>query len=218
MSQRSQRKHASVSPASIAAENNILETAALVVGMNLIIPCDSRVGIIDCGCAISLPVCGADYVTYPSYCDAVCNYAVPLAQNDACVGCNAACFGRTGLAPLSGYGCTWSVCPYPNWKPQDSDCSAMLGDAPGKCCDFQKTTCQNSCTDVKVSLGGTSTQQTTNYNKCFAQCMCCSRLPCGTGSCAAPSSCWNESPRRCIYASYAYSWNCTWFPPASPLP
>ncbi|CAI7786775.1 unnamed protein product [Closterium sp. NIES-53] len=61
---------ASVSPASIAAENNILETAALVVGMNLIIPCDSRVGIIDCGCAISLPVCGADYVTYPSYCDA----------------------------------------------------------------------------------------------------------------------------------------------------
>ncbi|CAI5523286.1 unnamed protein product [Closterium sp. Naga37s-1] len=62
---------ASVSPASIAAENNILETAALVVGMNLIIPCDSRVGIIDCGCAISLPVCGADYVTYPSYCDAL---------------------------------------------------------------------------------------------------------------------------------------------------
>ncbi|CAI5998914.1 unnamed protein product [Closterium sp. NIES-64] len=116
----------SVSPVSIAAQNNILETSPLFVNQTLVIPCDSRVGILDCGCAESLPVCGADFVTYPSYCDAVCNYAMPVVQDGVCTGCNAACTNRAGVAPLAGYGCTWTTCPYPAWKPLDADCSQMV--------------------------------------------------------------------------------------------
>ncbi|CAI5953854.1 unnamed protein product [Closterium sp. NIES-65] len=119
----------SVSPVSIAAQNNILETSPLFVNQTLVIPCDSRVGILDCGCAESLPVCGADFVTYPSYCDAVCNYAMPVVQDGVCTGCNAACTNRAGVAPLAGYGCTWTTCPYPAWKPLDADCSQMVAHA-----------------------------------------------------------------------------------------
>ncbi|GJP43098.1 hypothetical protein CLOM_g2595 [Closterium sp. NIES-68] len=208
----------SVAPASIAAANNILETAPLTAGASLIIPCDTRVGILDCGCAASLPVCGADYVTYPSYCDALCNYALPVIQSDVCSGCNAACTGRTGLAPAAGYNCTLAVCPYPLWQPLDSDCTVLQGDAAGRCCAVEQTVCDNVCTATKNTLGGTSTQMQTNYNSCYSQCMCCSRVPCATSTCSAPSSCWSASPRKCIYSNYKYTWNCTWFPPASPLP
>ncbi|CAI5523381.1 unnamed protein product [Closterium sp. Naga37s-1] len=128
-----------VSPAAIAAANNIVETSPLVANTQLIIPCDVRVGILDCGCAQSLPVCGADYIMYPSYCDALCNYALPVIQDGVCTGCNAACTGRTGLAPAGGYGCTWSTCPYPNWKPLDCDCTVLQGDTPGKCCVVEQT-------------------------------------------------------------------------------
>ncbi|CAI5502844.1 unnamed protein product, partial [Closterium sp. Naga37s-1] len=130
----------SISPAAIAAANNILETSPLVANTQLIIPCDARVGILDCGCAQSLPVCGADYVTYPSYCDAVCNYGVPV-QSGVCSGCSAACTGRTGLAPAAGYGCTWSACPYPSWKPVEEDCTILQGFMPGKCCAVEQTVC-----------------------------------------------------------------------------
>ncbi|GJP41215.1 hypothetical protein CLOM_g885 [Closterium sp. NIES-68] len=208
----------SVSPASIAAANNILETSALTANSTLIIPCDARVGILDCGCAASLPVCGADYVTYPSYCDALCNYALPVIQDGACSGCNAACTSRVGLAPTAGYGCTWSTCPYPNWKPLDSDCTILQGDAPGKCCAVEQTVCENVCMATRDTLGGTSTQMQTNYDSCYSQCMCCARVPCATSTCLAPTSCWSQSPRKCTYSSYKYWWNCTWFPPSSPLP
>ncbi|CAI5489273.1 unnamed protein product [Closterium sp. Naga37s-1] len=167
----------SVSPASIAAANNILETSPLIANTQLIIPCDARVGILDCGCAQSLPVCGADYVTYPSYCDALCNYALPVIQDGVCSGCNAACTGRTGLAPAAGYGCTWSTCPYPNWKPLDSDCTVLQGDLPGKCCAVEQTVCENVCRATRDTLGGTTTQMQANYDSCYSQCMCCSRVP-----------------------------------------
>ncbi|CAI5997198.1 unnamed protein product [Closterium sp. NIES-65] len=158
----------SVSPASIAAANNILETSPLVANTQLIIPCDARVGILDCGCAQSLPVCGADYVTYPSYCDALCNYALPVIQDGVCSGCNAACTGRTGLAPAAGYGCTWSTCPYPNWKPLDSDCTVLQGDLPGKCCAVEQTVCENVCRATRDTLGGTTTQMQANYDSCYS--------------------------------------------------
>ncbi|CAI7909779.1 unnamed protein product [Closterium sp. NIES-53] len=145
----------SVSPAAIAAANNILETSPLVANTQLIIPCDARVGILDCGCAQSLPVCGADYVTYPSYCDALCNYALPVIQDGVCTGCNAACTGRTGLAPAAGYGCTWSTCPYPNWK----------------CCAVEQTVCENVCRATRDTLGGTTTQMQSNYDSCYSQCI-----------------------------------------------
>ncbi|CAI5956733.1 unnamed protein product [Closterium sp. NIES-65] len=167
----------SISPAAIAAANNILETSPLVANTQLIIPCDARVGILDCGCAQSLPVCGADYVTYPSYCDALCNYALPVIQDGVCSGCNAACTGRTGLAPAAGYGCTWSTCPYPNWKPLDSDCTVLQGDLPGKCCAVEQTVCENVCRATRDTLGGTTTQMQANYDSCYSQCMCCSRVP-----------------------------------------
>ncbi|CAI7830012.1 unnamed protein product [Closterium sp. NIES-54] len=207
----------SVSPAAIAAANNILETSPLVANTQLIIPCDARVGILDCGCAQSLPVCGADYVTYPSYCDALCNYALPVIQDGVCTGCNAACTGRTGLAPAAGYGCTWSTCPYPNWKPLDSDCTVLQGDTPGKCCAVEQTVCENVCRATRDTLGGTTTQMQSNYDSCYSQCMCCARVPCSTSTCLAPSSSWSQSPRKCTYSSYKYWWNCTWFPPSNPL-
>ncbi|GJP43099.1 hypothetical protein CLOM_g2596 [Closterium sp. NIES-68] len=208
----------SVSPAAIAAYNNILETAVLLVNATLIIPCNVRIGAIDCGCATSLPVCGSDYVTYPSYCDAVCNYATPIFQNDVCTGCNAACMGRAGAAPAAGFGCTQAICPYPTWPPPDSDCSLWLGDSEGKCCGYVKTTCENVCTDFKVAMGGTSTQQATNYKTCYNACTCCKRIPCGF-NCTAPSSCWNENPRRCSYSiATGHLWQCVNWPAATPLP
>ncbi|CAI5534775.1 unnamed protein product [Closterium sp. Naga37s-1] len=168
----------SVSPAAIAAYNNILETAVLLVNSTLIIPCNVRIGAIDCGCAASLPVCGSDYVTYPSFCDALCNYATPLLAYDVCTGCNAACMGRAGSAPAVGYGCTQAVCPYPTWPPPDDDCTIQVGDGVGRCCSYVKTTCENVCQDFKLAMGGTSAVQTTNYKNCYNACTCCKRIPC----------------------------------------
>ncbi|CAI7795231.1 unnamed protein product [Closterium sp. NIES-54] len=208
----------SVSPAAIAAYNNILETAVLLLNSTLIIPCNVRVGAIDCGCATSLPVCGSDYVTYPSYCDAVCNYATPVLVTDICTGCNAACMGRAGSAPANGSGCTQAICPYPTWPPPNTDCTQLLGDGVGKCCLYVKTTCENVCQDFKLAMGGTSAVQTTNYKNCYNACTCCKRIPCGF-NCTAPSSCWDESPRRCSYSiATGYLWQCVNWPAASPLP
>ncbi|CAI5513478.1 unnamed protein product [Closterium sp. Naga37s-1] len=77
---------ASVSPEAIAAANNLPNNASAELETNstIIIPCVGRAGVLDCGCATSVPVCGADYLTYPSYCDAVCNYAVPIRDSAPC--------------------------------------------------------------------------------------------------------------------------------------
>eukprot|EP00475_Leptophrys_vorax_P013958 TRINITY_DN2031_c0_g1_i2.p1 TRINITY_DN2031_c0_g1~~TRINITY_DN2031_c0_g1_i2.p1 ORF type:complete len:354 (-),score=-19.10 TRINITY_DN2031_c0_g1_i2:188-1249(-) len=209
----------SVAPDSIAAQNNIANlTAPLTAGLSLLIPCVGRAGVLDCGCAPSLDVCGADYVTYPSYCDALCNFAMPVLAETPCAGCQLACAGRAGFAPRTGYGCTWGVCPYPKWSPQSADCSAMVGDVVGKCCTFEQTTCDNVCTMTMQNMGGTAAQQTKNYNDCYNQCMCCTRIPCQNTTCLAPSSCVFQSPRKCVYSGGMYLWNCAYFPVANPLP
>ncbi|CAI5523293.1 unnamed protein product [Closterium sp. Naga37s-1] len=75
----------SVTPAAIATQNFIVNPSApLPIGMNLIIPCIGGFGMIDGGCALSLTVCGADFVSYPSYCHAAVNYALPIFQNSPC--------------------------------------------------------------------------------------------------------------------------------------
>ncbi|GJP54058.1 hypothetical protein CLOM_g13174 [Closterium sp. NIES-68] len=212
----------SISPTSIAAANFIANASApLVAGTKLIIPCVGRIGIVDCGCAASLPVCGLDFVTYPSYCDAVCNYAVPLFTYDVCPSnCAAACFNRMGLAPLANLSCTQAICPYPTWPfPSASDCTIMLGNSTGPCCNYRMTACQNECNDAAAANGGTSTQKTEIYNSCYSQCMCCSASACGGSSCKAPSSCWSASPRKCSYSvATGYMWNCGYFPAGNPLP
>ncbi|CAI5534815.1 unnamed protein product [Closterium sp. Naga37s-1] len=79
----------SVTPAAIAAQNFIANLSApLPVGTNLIIPCIGGIGMIDGGCALSLTVCGADFVSYPSYCHAAVNYALPIFQNSPCDSCS----------------------------------------------------------------------------------------------------------------------------------
>ncbi|CAI5947517.1 unnamed protein product [Closterium sp. NIES-65] len=77
----------SVSPESIAAQNYISDLSApLAPGTKLIIPCIGRIGMVDCGCAASIPVCGSDFVSYPSYCDALCNFALPALPDSFCTG------------------------------------------------------------------------------------------------------------------------------------
>ncbi|GJP61562.1 hypothetical protein CLOP_g18706 [Closterium sp. NIES-67] len=211
----------SVSAASIGAQNFIANlTAPLVPGTQLIIPCIGRIGIVDCGCAPSIPICGYDMVIYPSYCDALCNYGLPQASSisDCGSACATACQNRMGLAPLAGYGCLQAICPYPTWAPTvSSDCAMITGDVTGPCCNYRATTCQQQCTLTAATLGGTTTQRTTNYNACYTNCMCCQAAPCGGATCKAQSSCWQASPRKCYYSSYQYWWNCTYYPIDNPM-
>ncbi|CAI7933657.1 unnamed protein product [Closterium sp. NIES-54] len=211
----------SVSPAAIAAQNFISNaTAPLPVGMNLIIPCIGGIGMIDGGCAISLTVCGADFVSYPSYCHAAVNYGLSLFQNNPCDNCGAACVGRMGLAPASGFGCTQAICPYPTWL-STSDCT--LGDGnnvTAPCCNYRKTLCQKSCNATAETMGGTTTTKTANYNTCWNNCYCCAGSPCGGPACLASSNaCYQTSPRTCSYAiGVGYTFICSYYPAASPLP
>ncbi|CAI5484275.1 unnamed protein product [Closterium sp. Yama58-4] len=113
----------SISPAAIAAQNFIPNASApLPIGTNLIIPCIAGIGMIDGSCATSLTVCGSDFVSYPSYCHATVNYALPIINSGPCDKCAAACPGRMGLPPLPGFGCTQAICPYPTWF-GGSDCT-----------------------------------------------------------------------------------------------
>ncbi|CAI7830133.1 unnamed protein product [Closterium sp. NIES-53] len=107
----------SVSPAAIAAQNFIADLSApLAVNTSLIIPCIGGIGMIDAGCAVSLPKCGSDFVIYPSYCDAAANYALPVYDDvSRCYDpCSLACVNRMGLKPLNTTGCTQAICPYPS--------------------------------------------------------------------------------------------------------
>ncbi|CAI7816405.1 unnamed protein product [Closterium sp. NIES-53] len=182
----------SVSPASIAAQNYIANALApLPIGTNLIIPCIGGVGMIDAGCATSLTVCGADFISYPSYCHAAVNYGLSLFQNGPCDKCGAACVGRMGLAPAGGFGCTQAICPYPTW---------ML---------------------IADTLGGTNSTKTANYNDCMGNCMCCGMFPCGgTWTCTTwNNACYQTSPRTCTYAmGQGYTFTCSYYPGATPLP
>ncbi|CAI7815404.1 unnamed protein product [Closterium sp. NIES-54] len=212
----------SVSPASIAAQNYIANALApLPIGTNLIIPCIGGVGMIDAGCATSLTVCGADFISYPSYCHAAVNYGLSLFQNGPCDKCGAACVGRMGLAPAGGFGCTQAICPYPTWM-LSSDCT--LGDgnnATAPCCNYRKTTCVKQCGLVADTLGGTNSTKTANYNDCMGNCMCCGMFPCGgTWTCTTwNNACYQTSPRTCTYAmGQGYTFTCSYYPGATPLP
>ncbi|CAI5484271.1 unnamed protein product [Closterium sp. Yama58-4] len=212
----------SVSPAAIAAQNFISNASApLPVGTNLIIPCIGGIGMIDGGCATSLTVCGADFVSYPSYCHAAVNYGLSLFENSPCDNCGAACVGRMGLAPASGFGCTQAICPYPTWM-SGADCT--LGDnnnGTAPCCYYRKTLCQRSCNATAETMGGTTTTKTNNYNTCWNNCMCCAAAPCGGPACTT----WNDacytkpSPRFCTYTmGVGYTFICSYYPAANPLP
>ncbi|GJP29061.1 hypothetical protein CLOM_g59 [Closterium sp. NIES-68] len=78
--------------------------------------------IIDCGCDPSgQDVCGTNFVTYPSYCDAQCNNARVLTRGPCtrAVICGRACLNRAGMAPDATLGIDnlemlcGAVCPYP---------------------------------------------------------------------------------------------------------
>lgn len=218
----------SVSPFEIAALNNIANVTAplATAGRNLTIPCAGRAGIIDCSCSESLLTCGADFTTYPSYCDAECNYAAPvILRNTPCSPCHIGCEGRTGLAPRAGY-CPSSVtvCPYPTWwnnATESSDpsiCSTYIGQPSGNCCEYMDQSCGTNCWDTVNTLGGTNSTRTTNFNACFNNCMCSARIPCGATNCPAPSSCWSMSPRRCEYINMKYVYTVALNPGVSPLP
>ncbi|CAI5995015.1 unnamed protein product [Closterium sp. NIES-64] len=211
----------SVSPESIAAQNYISDLSApLAPGTKLIIPCIGRIGMVDCGCAASIPVCGSDFVSYPSYCDALCNFALPALPDSFCTGaCGPACQGRMGLAPVPNSGCTNAICPYPSWAPAESiDCAKVVDTSSGPCCSYRENTCKQQCTLTAAGLGGTVAQRNSSYNDCYSQCMCCQATGCGGATCKAPSACWNARPRKCVFVNYSYVWNCTWFPAGNPLP
>lgn len=177
----------------IADANGISPYSSLTPGQTLLVPCARKPGLIDCGCAPSVLVCGADYNTYLSYCDALCNYAIPVVTG-SCSACNLACSKRTGIAPNYGvlsapYPSCASVCPYSTWAPDPNDVSLVVGNQQGKSCLYVNETCTSACTDTKNTLGGTSSTQTANFNACYKNCYCCSRLPCCGVACPAPGGC-----------------------------
>ncbi|GJP54065.1 hypothetical protein CLOM_g13180 [Closterium sp. NIES-68] len=216
----------SISPESIAAQNFIANLSTpLAVGTKLTIPCIGRIGIIDSVCATSLPICGSDFVTYPSYCDAGANYALPPFQQDACTGCGLACTNRMGLGPRTGYGCTQAICPYPAWFSSVTDCTypGLSVDA-SPCCANRKHLCDRECNLSATSLVGTPAQTAATYDKCYNNCYCCAAVPCGGPSCSTSNSACSKtsnsvcSTKTCSYTVPYYWYNCTCYPAPVPMP
>ncbi|CAI5484285.1 unnamed protein product [Closterium sp. Yama58-4] len=213
----------SVSPAAIAAQNFITDLSApLAVNTSLIIPCIGGFGMIDAGCAASLPVCGVDYVLYPSFCDAAANYALPVSDASLCYDrCAVGCVNRMGIKPLNTSGCTQAICPYPTWFGGD-ECTLGYGNnntAP--CCNYRNTFCDRQCSLSAESLGGTSTARTKTYNSCMGNCMCCGIFPCG-GSWTCNTwndACYKTTPHTCtFYMTTGYTFICSYYPAVVPTP
>ncbi|GJP32645.1 hypothetical protein CLOM_g17254 [Closterium sp. NIES-68] len=159
------------------------DNSALTPGLAIVVPCSPRES--NCGCPTSIMVCGADYSTYPSYCEALCNRAVPVTPG-ACTPCEQACYKRSGLKadPSFQAGCVVDLnstfCSYPTWPPPDWN---LMADSP---CDFEDASCDAVCADTASMLASPITdgaQWGVFKAQCKAQCMCTPRVPCGGDQC-----------------------------------
>ncbi|GJP76439.1 hypothetical protein CLOP_g6887 [Closterium sp. NIES-67] len=104
-------------PQDICASNSFPDCTdqSITPGQMILIPCTRKIG--GDVCATSLPVCGSDFVTYPSTCHAVLNFALPLIKAEPCDMCNQGiCQNRTLLEPAPNK-CPAppGVCPLPSW-------------------------------------------------------------------------------------------------------
>jgi LysM repeat protein len=198
----------SVAPPVIAQYNNISNwyTYNLTVGQTLIIPCVARVGA-SCGCAPSIPVCGADYNTYQSYCDATCNFAQP-STNGACSSCQSWCANNVGVtAPSSVCGSNY-VCPFPNYPPPTTAASQTFGNASHPVCSYAQQTCNNVCNAYSAAHGSGS------YSACYTACNACNRISCGgPAQVVSPGSvyCPDCSAQGCNPDGRVCITDCTWW-------
>eukprot|EP00475_Leptophrys_vorax_P013963 TRINITY_DN2031_c0_g5_i1.p1 TRINITY_DN2031_c0_g5~~TRINITY_DN2031_c0_g5_i1.p1 ORF type:complete len:753 (-),score=-40.38 TRINITY_DN2031_c0_g5_i1:28-2076(-) len=171
----------------ICAANGIwpCSSSALAVGRVLAVPCAPKQRV--CPCSTSVMVCGADYNTYPSYCEAVCNYATPATQGP-CTPCQQACNRRTGLPadPRFQLACPLNLnttfCSFPSWPPADIE-SVGFSDP----CLFEQETCADACADTAGKLVDplvNEAQWAVYRDQCVAQCMCTPRVSCGNDQCA----------------------------------
>ena len=135
--------------------------------------------------AAACQVCGSDYVTYPSWCHAVCNFATPNNSSYTSGGCNtyaAACTNRVGLmastASTFQAGCNVNLantfCSYPTWIPASW---SMMAATP---CAFMKQNCLASCrkTANTVRGGRINTLWATTNSTCYQNCECSPRTAC----------------------------------------
>ncbi|CAI5469891.1 unnamed protein product, partial [Closterium sp. Yama58-4] len=104
-------------PADICSSNSFPDCTdqSITPSQMILIPCTRKIaGDI---CADSLPVCGADYVTYKSVCHAVLSFALPLVRTGPCNLCNEGiCQNRTAIEPIPNT-CPAppGMCPFPTW-------------------------------------------------------------------------------------------------------
>ncbi|CAI5960381.1 unnamed protein product [Closterium sp. NIES-64] len=104
-------------PADICSSNSFPDCTdqSITPSQMILIPCTRKIaGDI---CADSLPVCGADYVTYKSVCHAVLSFALPLVRSGPCNLCNEGiCQNRTAIDPIPNT-CPAppGMCPFPTW-------------------------------------------------------------------------------------------------------
>ncbi|CAI5518610.1 unnamed protein product [Closterium sp. Naga37s-1] len=159
------------------------DNSALKLGLAIVVPCSPRES--NCGCPASIMVCGADYSTYPSYCEALCNSAVPVTPGP-CTPCQQACYKRSGLKANPSFqgGCTVDLnstfCSYPTWPPPDWN---LMAESP---CAFENTSCDAVCGDTASMLANPVTdaaQWGVFKAQCKGQCMCTPRVPCGGDQC-----------------------------------
>ncbi|CAI5468228.1 unnamed protein product [Closterium sp. Yama58-4] len=174
--------------ANLCHTNNFFpcESSALAADQMILVPCSRRIGMNDCGCGNQQNfVCGSDFATYPSMCDAVCNFATP-ATGGACNGCQSACFLRSGLMADTRFQSRCRVdldtlyCPFPSWPPAQW---WVMADTP---CEYMETSCNYVCTDTANTLvkSKVSGKWATFKSQCMSQCMCTPRVPCGWRRCA----------------------------------
>lgn len=193
-----------ITAASLASYNNLAVTTTFTAGQVILVPCNRRAGLIDCGCAPSLIVCSLqDNRNYASFCDAQCNYALPVTTG-SCATCAVNCIGRAGLVPTTWVSGCPSICPYPQWGPDVTDITAIVDAASSPRCTYVSTTCENVCNDVYVSTG----YSTTALNNCNSACLCCSRLPCGFGTCTATSTWCTDGSGKGVYSGGVCKVNC----------
>ncbi|GJP82544.1 hypothetical protein CLOP_g12787 [Closterium sp. NIES-67] len=175
--------------ANLCHANNFFpcDSSAIEPDQLILVPCSRRIGLNDCGCSNNQNyVCGSDFATYPSMCDAVCNFATPVTPGP-CNPCQSACFVRSGLMADTRFQSRCKVdldslyCPFPSWPPSQW---WTMADTP---CEYMETACNYVCTDTANTLvrSKASGKWATFKSQCMSQCMCTPRVPCGWRRCAS---------------------------------